>query len=80
MAKHEGERMKLSEMPTLELIGVLRATERTAGPASVEACILGREVHRRVEVNEWAQGWEKRIAAFEERVRAATRRRTHGVA
>ena len=63
----EGERMKLSEMPTLKLSELLRETEMLVGVESEAACALRREVHRRVEVNEWAQGWEKRIADFERR-------------
>ncbi len=39
--------MKLTEIPTADLRRILRATERAAGPDSVEARILRRELAKR---------------------------------
>jgi hypothetical protein len=39
--------MKLNEVPTAELQRILRATERDAGPDSMEARILRRELVKR---------------------------------
>jgi hypothetical protein len=39
--------MKLHDIPTTELRRILRATERDAGPGSVEVRVLRRELTRR---------------------------------
>lgn len=39
--------MRLADVPTLLLLRFLRATERMAGPASYEVCVLRAELERR---------------------------------
>lgn len=39
--------MKLTDMPTPELLDVLRATEALAGPDAIAAVIIRREILRR---------------------------------
>jgi hypothetical protein len=50
--------MKLRDVPTTELRRILRATERDAGPDSVEARTLRRELVKREHPRR--QAWQRR--------------------